>query len=114
VELLLFDHEDDSRPGWVIPICPALNHTYHFWHTFVPGVQPGQIYGYRTQGPYDTQSGANATAAGGGAGGDPIECDAGRSIEEAVQGSFRLASQGADVRLFPILPTSRFLSILAV
>jgi hypothetical protein len=43
-----------------------------------------------------------------------FECDAGRSIEEAVQGSFRLASQGADVRLFPILPTSRFLSILAV
>ena len=53
VELLLFDREDDSRPGRVIPIDPALNRTYHYWHTFVPGVQPGQIYGYRVQGPYD-------------------------------------------------------------
>jgi isoamylase len=52
VELLLFDHEDDIRPERVIPIDPALNHTYHYWHTFVPGVQSGQIYGYRAQGPF--------------------------------------------------------------
>jgi isoamylase len=57
VELLLFDREDDSRPGRVIPIDPALNRTYHYWHTFVPGVQPGQIYGYRVQGPYDPADG---------------------------------------------------------
>jgi isoamylase len=57
VELLLFDREDDSRPGRVIPIDPVLNRTYHYWHTFVPGVQPGQIYGYRVQGPYDPAEG---------------------------------------------------------
>ncbi len=27
------------------------------WHTFVPGLQPGQLYGYRVHGPYDPQSG---------------------------------------------------------
>src|SRR5437867_4420477 len=47
VELLLFDGEDDSRPRRVIPIDPAANRTYHYWHVFVPGVRPGQLYGYR-------------------------------------------------------------------
>jgi isoamylase len=57
VELLLFDREDDSRPARVIPIDPAANRTYHYWHVFVPGVQPGQLYGYRVQGPFDPPSG---------------------------------------------------------
>src|SRR5262245_31040389 len=57
VELLLFDREDDPLPCRVIPIDPAANHTYHYWHVFVPGVQPGQLYGYRVQGPFDPPSG---------------------------------------------------------
>jgi isoamylase len=57
VELLFFDREDDGRPARVIRIDPALNRTYHYWHIFVPGVQPGQIYGYRAQGPYDPANG---------------------------------------------------------
>ena len=51
VELLLFDREDDAKPVRVIRIDPASNRTYHYWHVFVPGVQPGQIYGYRVEGP---------------------------------------------------------------
>jgi len=43
VELLLFDREDDDSPAYVIPIDPAANRTYHYWHTFVPGVKPGQL-----------------------------------------------------------------------
>ena len=57
VELLFFDREDDIRPDRVIRIEPRLNRTYHYWHIFVPGVQPGQIYGYRAQGPYDPADG---------------------------------------------------------
>ena len=57
VELLLFDREDDSRPIRVIPIDPATNRTYHYWHVFVPGVQPGQLYAYRVQGPSDPANG---------------------------------------------------------
>jgi glycogen operon protein len=30
---------------------------YHYWHVFVPGVQPGQIYGYRVDGPSDPAKG---------------------------------------------------------
>ena len=57
MELLLFDREDDSRPERVIPMDPVLNRTYHYWHISVLGVQPGQIYGYRAQGPYDPADG---------------------------------------------------------
>jgi len=57
VELLFFDREDDSRPARVIPIDPAANRAYHYWHVFVPGVEPGQLYGYRVRGPFDPMSG---------------------------------------------------------
>jgi isoamylase len=57
VELLFFDREDDSHPAYVLPIDPVLNRTYHYWHIFVPKVSPGQLYGYRVQGPYDPANG---------------------------------------------------------
>src|SRR5215470_6858735 len=57
VELLLFDRDDDFRPARVIPIDPTANRTYHYWHVFVPGVQPGQFYGYRVHGPFDPTNG---------------------------------------------------------
>src|SRR6516225_3007603 len=57
VDLLLFDREDDPRPARVIRIDPAMNRTYHYWHVFVPNVQPGQIYGYRVTGDFDPGSG---------------------------------------------------------
>ncbi len=51
VELLFFDREDDARPSRVVRIDPTTNRTYHYWHTFVPRVGPGQLYGYRVEGP---------------------------------------------------------------
>src|SRR5213593_3656511 len=57
VNLLFFDREDDVRPSRVIPIDPAANRAYHYWHVFVPGVQPGQLYAYRVQGLYDPAKG---------------------------------------------------------
>ena len=58
VELLLFDRSDDAKPARVIaPRSSHANRTYHYWHVFVPGVRPGQIYGYRAQGPFDPANG---------------------------------------------------------
>jgi len=57
VELLLFDRPDDAKPGRVIGLDSASNRTYHYWHVFVPGVRPGQIYGYRAQGACDPAKG---------------------------------------------------------
>ncbi|HSE35778.1 MAG TPA: glycogen debranching protein GlgX [Blastocatellia bacterium] len=57
VELLLFDRADDARPARVIRVDHTTNRTYHYWHVMVPHLQPGQIYGYRVQGPLDPSSG---------------------------------------------------------
>ena len=57
VDLLLFDREDDARPARVISLDPFVNRTYHYWHVFVPGVQSGQLYGYRVYGPFDPSRG---------------------------------------------------------
>jgi glycogen operon protein len=51
VELSFFDREDDARPSRVIELDPAFNRTYHYWHVFVPNVSPGQLYGFRVNGP---------------------------------------------------------------
>ena len=53
VELLLFDRQDDARPSSVMSLDPVANRTYHYWHAFVPGIAPGQIYAYRVAGPSD-------------------------------------------------------------
>ena len=57
VELLLFDGEDNTQPARVVPIDPVTNRTYHYWHVFVPGLKPGQLYGYRVHGPSDPAKG---------------------------------------------------------
>jgi isoamylase len=57
VELLLFDREDNTQPARVVPIDPVTNRTYHYWHVFVPGLKPGQLYGYRVDGPSDPAQG---------------------------------------------------------
>jgi isoamylase len=57
VELLFFDREDDAQPERVVSIDPVSNRTYHYWHVFVPRVQPGQLYGYRVHGKRDPANG---------------------------------------------------------
>lgn len=51
IELLLFDSIDDARPARVIALDRRRNRTYHYWHTFVEGIGPGQVYAYRADGP---------------------------------------------------------------
>ena len=57
VELLLFNREDEIQPERMITVDPATNRTDHYWHVFVPRVRPGQLYGYRVDGPFDPASG---------------------------------------------------------
>jgi len=51
LELLLFNHVEDTRPAQVFRLDPTRHRTYHYWHAFVTGLQPGQIYAYRAIGP---------------------------------------------------------------
>lgn len=57
VELLLFDRQDASEPSRTIALDPARHRTYHYWHVFVPGLAPGQLYGYRAHGPFAPERG---------------------------------------------------------
>jgi isoamylase len=55
--IVLFDHADDPRRLRVIALDPVLHRTSHYWHIFVTGIKPGQLYGYRADGPDDPPSG---------------------------------------------------------
>lgn len=57
VELVLFDDPDDAQPSRVIRLDPKANKTFYYWHCFVDGICPGQIYGYRVYGPFDPARG---------------------------------------------------------
>src|SRR3954470_17795610 len=57
IDLLLFEHAEDGQPTRTIRLNPVANRTYHYWHVFVPGVKPGQIYAYRAHGPFEPSSG---------------------------------------------------------
>src|SRR5688572_8109737 len=57
MDLLLFDNAGDARPAREIRLDPGANRTYHYWHTFVENVEPGQIYGLRVHGPFDPPAG---------------------------------------------------------
>ena len=53
LELLLFDDENAMQPARIIPLHADRHRTYHYWHAFVPGLQPGQVYAYRAHGIFD-------------------------------------------------------------
>ena len=57
IELLLFEREDDPLPSRAIRLDPATSRSYHYWHAFVPEIQPGQLYGYRAHGQFDPANG---------------------------------------------------------
>ncbi|TDB63726.1 glycogen debranching protein GlgX [Arundinibacter roseus] len=50
VELCLFDEPHDQTESVRIRVREI---SHHVWHVYVPGLAPGQLYGYRVYGPYD-------------------------------------------------------------
>ena len=57
IDLLLFPDEQATEPDRVIRLDPHRHRTYHYWHVFVPGVGPGQVYAYRAHGPFAPERG---------------------------------------------------------
>jgi isoamylase len=57
VELLLFDSAAAAKPTRVVNLDPRSHRTYHYWHVFVPGIGPGQLYAYRAFGAFDPERG---------------------------------------------------------
>ena len=54
VDLCLFDSTADQNEIARI-IITERNH--HVWHVYIPGLEPGQLYGYRVHGPYEPENG---------------------------------------------------------
>ncbi|MFC2030113.1 glycogen debranching protein GlgX [Chloroflexota bacterium] len=57
LELMLFDSVDDPLPASAITLDGRQNRTFHYWHVFVPGLKPGQLYGLRVHGPFEPKRG---------------------------------------------------------
>ncbi len=54
---MLFDAPDDDVPAQVISLDPRRDRTGPYWHTHVPGIGSGQVYGYRADGPWMPEAG---------------------------------------------------------
>ena len=57
VELCLFDADDNETRH------ELTEHTSLNWHCYIPGIEPGQRYGYRVHGPYQPDHGHRFNAA---------------------------------------------------
>jgi glycogen operon protein len=57
MQLVLFDHPEDRAATRTVIFDPVRNHTSHYWHIFLPGIKPGQLYGYRADGPSNPAAG---------------------------------------------------------
>src|SRR5680860_562597 len=52
VDLCLFDQGGTETERITLP-----EYSDEVWHGYVPGLAPGQLYGYRVHGPYDPKNG---------------------------------------------------------
>ncbi len=57
VDLCLFDRDGNEES------IPVENRTAFNWHCYLPGIGPGQRYGYRVHGPYEPATGLRFNAA---------------------------------------------------
>ena len=54
VDLCLFDSTEDTIETVRITV---KERSHHVWHVYVPDILPGQLYGYRVDGPFDPEQG---------------------------------------------------------
>jgi len=54
VQLCLFETADDERERVCVPLTER---TDRVWHAYLPDARPGQLYGYRVDGPWDPPGG---------------------------------------------------------
>lgn len=54
VELCLFQTAQDQTESFRVNM---IERTGSVWHIYLPGIQPGQLYGFRVHGPYEPENG---------------------------------------------------------
>ena len=63
LELCLFDAPDAPQLTAVFPLSGEAHRHGHYWHAWLEGVGPGQIYGYRAHGPAEPAPGVRCDPA---------------------------------------------------
>jgi isoamylase len=63
IELCLFSADESGNTGAAEERVPITEVDGFVWHCYLPGVGPGQLYGYRVHGPYDPAAGHRCNAA---------------------------------------------------
>lgn len=56
IELHFFDRHDQSKPSHTFKLDPLINNTGNYWHIYVEGAKPGQLYGYVVHPPASSRS----------------------------------------------------------
>ncbi|WP_345952622.1 glycogen debranching protein GlgX [Mucilaginibacter sp. PAMB04168] len=59
IELCLFKTADDEIEYTKIELTER---SHYIWHTYIPHLKPGQLYGYRVHGPYEPENGLRFNA----------------------------------------------------
>src|SRR4051812_9200922 len=54
VDLCFFEENNSDKTTEHISLTEQ---SHYVWHVYVPGVKPGQLYGYLLHGPYEPQNG---------------------------------------------------------
>jgi len=54
VDLCLFDAPEDAKESQRIPLTERTN---RIWHAYLPDLRPGQLYGFRVDGPWEPEHG---------------------------------------------------------
>ena len=57
VFLELYEHSEDSKPFRSFPLDPDVHRTGDIWHVRITGINYGQLYAYRAEGPYEPENG---------------------------------------------------------
>lgn len=57
IELLLFESAESPRPFVTYKLSPEKNRTTNYWHIFLEGCKPNQVYAYRAHGIFAPDSG---------------------------------------------------------
>ncbi|MEO5976849.1 MAG: glycogen debranching protein GlgX [Chryseolinea sp.] len=59
IELCLFKNAHAKKEFRTVTLWER---THQVWHVFLPGIEPGQLYGYRVHGPYEPSAGLRYNA----------------------------------------------------
>ena len=57
MSLLLYDNVDDREPTEIVKFDPAINRWGDIWSLFIPELEPGQLYHFQADGPFDPSRG---------------------------------------------------------